>query len=483
MSDEAQRALQAETEFLGGVESNFERAKGNQLRGSMWQTARHDEEGALRAAMASHHRHDRELLKQMPRNSRIAVQGFERRWGFFRRATGVAIASVLCPLEHLASGAEGPLPAVTLGELMDHVRKLAGDTKLQHVIGVCSPSGFTEEARNARLDQPNVALVLIEPRSGGGWRVNGTGEDLPESVLALFDPEAAAQKIARVRREIEARGADLLVGGVSVESVAEMLELPVEVVHQAFAAVAREDPELRLTGKAGEALLYRGAADTKQEAASMNVVDRIKAIFSREGDEAQKINILAERRAALAQRRDRIYEDIGKLEERADKLLKQGQSTTVEVSKRRLASQLAQLRKDIGRQNTTANMLNSQINILSTDIHNLTLIQQNQMARLPDTEELTQNAVKAEEMLETLRGDADLVSSLEVGMGEVMTSDEELAILKEFEAPAAEAEPSKEPPAKAAPQRAPEASPPAREKRKAPEAPEKSSRPADAEPS
>jgi hypothetical protein len=93
------------------------------------------------------------------------------------------------------------------------------------------------------------------------------------------------------------------------------------------------------------------------------------------------------------------------------------------------------LRKDISRQNTTANMLNQQINILSTDIHNLTLIQQGQMASLPDTEELTQNAVKAEEMLETLKADADMVTSLETGLADVASSDEELAILQEFDAP------------------------------------------------
>ncbi len=52
---------------------------------------------------------------------------------------------------------------------------------------------------------------------------------------------------------------------------------------------------------------------------------------------------------------------------------------------RRLAAQLAQLRKDIGRQNSTAAMLNKQIDIISTDIHNLTLIQQGEMASLPDT--------------------------------------------------------------------------------------------------
>ena len=435
MSDSTRKALQTETEFLAGVEAKLERAKGRQLMGTIWQTARHDEEGALRKLLADHRRHDRELLKQLPHGRRIALHGYERRWWLWKRRTGVAIASVLCPMKHLASGAEGDLPPIDMGDLVDHVDKLVSDEKLPHVIGVCSPGGFTDEARNLRLDRPNVTLVLIEPRAGGGWRVTGANEDLAEQVLTLFDPEDAGEKLARVRREIEDRGADLLVGSLDAASVAEKLDLGAPMVVRAFEEIARQDHELKVSRKAGEVLLYRGAPTAKREKTSMNVVDRIRALFSREGDEAEKINLLAERRAGLAQRRDRIYEDISKLEDKEAKLLEQGRQSTSQVARRRMASQLAQLRKDIARQNTTANMLNSQINVISTDIHNLTLIQQGQMAKLPDTEELTQNAVQAEEMLESLKADADLVASLETGVGEVLTSNEELDILKEFEQP------------------------------------------------
>ncbi|MHC4610372.1 MAG: hypothetical protein ACYS7M_08495 [Planctomycetota bacterium] len=251
--------------------------------------------------------------------------------------------------------------------------------------------------------------------------------------------------------------------------MAGRLDLPEAVVAQAFEQAAMAEPELKVTRKSGEVLLFRGAPAATQEKAPMSMIDRIRALFDREGDEAAKINLLAERRAGLAQRRDRIYEDITKLEDKEAKLLEQGRTTSSAVSRRRLASQLAQLRKDIARQNTTANMLNSQINIISTDIHNLTLIQQGQMAKLPDTEELTQNAVQAEEMLESLRADADMVASLETGIGETMTSDEELAILKEFEAPAETEAPTR---ASARPE-----APPVEEKEEAREEPEKSRRP------
>lgn len=442
MSQDAQRALQVEAEFLSGVESNLEQAKGTHLRGSSWQIAHNDDEAALRAMMARHHRHDRALLKQLPKNRWFALHGYERRWWLGKRRTGVAIASVLTPLEHFASGAEGPVPPIGLGDLMDHVRRLAGEAKLPQVIAVCSPSGFTDEVLEAQIDLPNVTLVLVEPREGGGWRVTGKKPGLSEQVLALFDPEDANRKMARVRREVEQRGADLVVGGIDAASISRRLAVPEALVGRALEQMAREDPELRVSRSGDGLLLYRGAASSKREKSVMSVVDKIRSLLAREGNEAEKINLLAERRAALVQRRDRIYGDIGQLEETEAKLLEQGRSAASSVVKRRLASQLAQLRKDIARQNTTANMLNSQVNILSTNIHNLTLIQQGQMAQLPDTEELTENAVKAEEMLESLKADADLVSSLETGLGEVMTGAEELAILKEFEAAELEA-PSK----------------------------------------
>ena len=438
MDAAAAEALRAETEFLAGVEANLEDAKGRRLRGDRWQTVRDDDSDALRAMMAGRRMYDREWLKRLPQNRRVVVRGSQRRWLLWSRRTVVASGSVIAPLEHLLSGGPGAAQPVTLAELTEHVRKRIVDPKVPHVMGVCSTSGFAPEALASRLEIPNVTLVLVAPRPGGGWMVTGNG-DLPEDVLKLFDPEAMNQKLARARDEIETCSVELLTGGLSASAVAERTGLPLKVVSQAFEQAADADRELRVTRRSGEVLLYRGAPVRIQEASSMNVVNRIRQLFSREGEEAQKINLLSERRAGLAQRRDRIYEDIGKLEKREAELLTQGRATQSQVTRRRLAAQLAQLRKDISRQNTTASVLNQQINILSTDIHNLTLIQQGQMARLPDTEQLTQNAVKAEEMLETLRANADLVGSLETGLADVATSEQEMAILKEFEAAAATA--------------------------------------------
>ncbi len=434
MSTSASQALRCETDFLSAVEMNLDAAKGRDLKGTIWQRAEHDESDKLRALLAANRITDRARLKELPANRRVSFHGFERRWLWGKRRTGVAIASVLTPLEHFAAKGDSA-PPIGLGELTAHVRALAGDHKVPHIIGVCSPSGFTQEARDARLEIPGLTVILVEPDGHGGWRTTGAETGVDPRLLRIFDPENAKQKVERVRRLVEDRSADLLTGGVSTSTVARAANLPADVIRQGFELLAAGDSELRIANHDGELIMYRGAAvPAGLEKKRMNVMDRIRRLFSSEGEEAEKINLLAERRAALTQRRDRIYDDIVKLESKEAELFEQGKASTSMVPRRRLAAQLAQLRKDIVRQNTTAAMLNQQINIISTDIHNLTLIQQGQIAQLPETQELTDHAVAAEEMLESLNADAEMVGTLETGMDIKMASADEQAILKEFEA-------------------------------------------------
>lgn len=435
MTLDAKQAFRIEAEFLSGVESNFEAAKGKHFRGSIWQRSQHDEGDRLRALLAAKGKPDRELLRSLPANRRVVLRGFDRWLGFWKKATGVAVASVLSPLTSYADDAQKSPPPIDVAELTHHVRQLQGDSRgPTYIIGVCSPSGFTAAARAARLGTAACTVILIEPDGQEGWRITPSGDSVDPRLLRIFDPESAKQKLGRVRRAIEARSADLLGGGLSVSELADELGLSVATVRQGVETAVAEDRELRTTQHDGELVIYRGAAlKDGQERSSMSVIDRIRQMFSRSGDEARKIDLLTERRLALARRRDRMYEDIAKLEQKESELLAQGKAATSPVPKRRLAAQLAQLRRDIARHNTTAAMLNQQINILSTDIHNLTLIQQGEIARLPSTEHLTENAVRAEELLESLRADADLVGELGMGMEASLLSDEEQAILREFD--------------------------------------------------
>jgi hypothetical protein len=463
------------------MEGNFQAARGRLLRGSIWRVSHHDETDRLRSLMAQNRKSDRRLLSDLPRNRRTVVQAFRRSWWLLgKQRVGVAIASVLSPMEwHVQhSDSESAGPPIGSRELLDHVRSLQLDGRVPHVIGVCSPTGFTPEARQARSELAHVTVVLVEPDTHGGWEVSGA-DDLDSRVRELFDPENVAGKKRRVLQLLEASSADLLTGGLSASEVAQQMNLPVEIVEQAFRDAADGDAELRSSWHDGALLIYRGAVTDRKETASMSMVERIRQLFGRSGSEAEKINELSRRRAALAQRRNKLYDGIIQLEKREADLLEQGRQNKSPVVRRRVAAQLAQLRKDIQRQNATTAMLNKQIDILSTDIHNLTLLQQGHLANLPSSESLTENAVAAEEMLESLQADAELVGSLGTGVAQSLTSDEELAILKEFDAQTEPAAPrisdarQRGEPAPQAPEALGDArTPPQEEKRPAPREPE-----------
>ena len=123
---------------------------------------------------------------------------------------------------------------------------------------------------------------------------------------------------------------------------------------------------------------------------------------------------------------------MGVLEQQEGALKRQFKEATGSITKRRVTSQMLQLRKDLERRQQLLQVLNQQVNVVSTHLHNLELVQQGQTARLPDTEEITADAVKAEEMLAELEADSELAGSV----GQIATSgmnEEEKALFDELE--------------------------------------------------
>ncbi len=449
MNKAAIQAKEVESSFLAGVQTALAQAEARLLPGSKFKTEERDCAESVRAAMVDRRLYDRDLFGTMPQGRGIVKRGYDRRWIFGKRLRSVTIASVITPPGPLLDSAAEP-PPVSLSDLAEHVRGLATDAKAQHLIGVCSPSGFEDDVWNTPPEMGNIKLVLIEPRAGGGWRVQSTDEKLDERLCKLFDPEPVAQKLGRVRQEVEERSSDLLTGGLSASSMAERLDLPESFVQHALEQKAKSDPELHVSKRAGNVMLYRGAPMiSDQEDDSMSLAEWIKSLFSKDGEEAKKINVLAERRAALSGRLDRMYEDIGKLEKKEEQLRDEGKASSSKIAKRRLAAQISRMRKDISRCNTSAAMLSKQINVISTHIHNLELARTGSVAEMPTGEELTEAAVNAEEIIEQLNVSDDLVSSLEVSMAESAMSDDEAAILAELEGDDTEAA-SKQTGAKAA---------------------------------
>ena len=177
----------------------------------------------------------------------------------------------------------------------------------------------------------------------------------------------------------------------------------------------------------------------------MPLLESLRALFSRKGENEKKIAFLAERRAALSMQRDRSYEDMAALEQQEAGLREQFKQATGAITKRRVTSQLLQLRKDVERRQQLLAVLNQQINVVSTHLHNLELVQQGQGARLPDAEEMTADAVKAEEMLAELEASNELAGSTGSLASAGMTPEEQ-ALFEELERDAGHDEPAERTP-------------------------------------
>jgi hypothetical protein len=163
----------------------------------------------------------------------------------------------------------------------------------------------------------------------------------------------------------------------------------------------------------------------------MPMIDRIKSLFARRGETEKKIAFLSERRAALGQQRDRAYEEIANIEVRDAELRQQFKEAPSELVKRRITSQLLQFRKEMERRQQLLSVVNNQINVVSTHLHNLELVQQGQTAKLPDSEEMASDAAAAEEMLATLQESSEMAETVGgVAMG--VMNEEEQALFDEL---------------------------------------------------
>jgi hypothetical protein len=212
----------------------------------------------------------------------------------------------------------------------------------------------------------------------------------------------------------------------------------------------------------------------------MAFIDSVKALFGHKGETEKKIALLAERRAALSQQRDRGYEDMGALEKREADLRAEFNAATGDLSRRRVTSQLLQLRKDIERRQQLLSVLNQQINVVGTHLHNLQLVQQGSHASLPDSDELASDAAAAEDVLAKLEADNELADSVSSGVHGGLSAEEQALyeeLMQDQAKPAATADEAKtdaSPAAASAPQRAANGATPAAQRAASQAAPRRS---------
>ncbi len=438
---------------------------------SFTREVRKDDAGVdLKRLMAELGKTDRELESRMPAGRSLAATVFAKRWWVFKSVVGRVQVVCLSPTRDLLTGGSiEPASAERVKKELSKIPPAVGNVPTTVIL--VSTSGFSIDARELVDRRSDRTLLLAQPNDSGGWTAYG-----PASLKATVDalnPEADEAKKTRLAEQIKAFHLDLLSGGITAEKIASRTQLPLQWVEAELKNYARANAGLTAKRLDGHMVLFRessaNAGAKKAGGLDMPFIDSLKSLFSMKGETAKKIALLAERRASLSQQRDSSYDDLAALEKSESDLKDDFKSTTSESTKRRLTSQLLQARKDLSRKQQLMSVLNQQIDVVSTHLHTLELVQQGKSTKLPSGEDLTKDAEKAEEVLAKLQADRELAGSL-TPAGATSLTDEEQALYDELQAeittPPAESEPAKPPAAgePSQPNKSPE--PPSRERQR-----------------
>jgi hypothetical protein len=415
------------------------------VAGMLKNVQRSDRSVDLKRIMSEMRKPDRDLQSQMPVGESLEIILQTRKLLVFRGVVGRLRVMCVSPTRSLLAGeTPKPLTPSEVTKILSEIPQAIGG--VPSTIVLMSTSGFTIEAHELAERRADRTVVMAEPNKAGGWAVYGPVET--KALVDLFDPEAEESKRDRVREEVESSMSDLVGAGIPTDKIAAKTQLPLQLVESELKNYAKSHPGLVAKRLDGRVVLFReGSVPSSATSASgggeMPLIDRIKTLFARKGENEKKISFLSERRTALMQQRDRSYEDITVLETQEAKLRNDFKEATGDLTKRRVTGQLLQLRKDIERRQQLITVLNQQVNVVSTHLHNLELVQQGKSAKLPDHEEVAMDAAKAEEMLAGLEADAELAGSVG-GISNAGMSDEEQALYDELERenapPAAEVE-------------------------------------------
>jgi hypothetical protein len=438
-----EQMMQHVQRLLGDDRLRIDTTQGRRpVPGFMLRVERSDHAVELKRLMSDMNLPDRELQAKMPIGETLEVSLVRKRFLLFTQVVGRLRVVCVSPTRALLAGEKpGPMTTADVQKTLASLPAAAGNVPT--TVLVASTSGFTLDAHELAERRMDRTVVLAEPNGAGGWTVTGPVET--KALTDLFDPEAEEQKRQRVREEIEAAKGTLSGAGVATDKLAARTQLPPQLVEAELKAYAKANPGLVARRLDGRFVLFREgsgpAALAPAGGSTMPLIDRVKTLFARKGEIEKKIAFLSERRTALSQQRERSYEEMAGMEEQEASLKRNFAEAAGTITKRRVTSQLLQLRKELERRQQLLSVLNQQVEVVSTHLHNLELVQQGQTAKLPDAEEMTADAVKAEEMLAELEAQNEL--ALSVGQGATASlSSEEQALYEELERESGTAKPA-----------------------------------------
>lgn len=369
---------------------------------------------------------DREIEAQMPTGESIELELKQTKLLILTETVGRLRALCASPMKALLRG-ESPHP-LTKGEVERTLAALPPTQGVPTTLVLLSTSGYTLEAHELAERRAERALILVEPNDAGGFSIYGPVET--KALSDLFDPEAEDEKRRRIRDAIDANVGELTGSGIATDRVMARTKLPLQLVEAELKEYARHGAGLVAKRLDGRIVLFQEgsvpiAASTSSGGSDMPMIDRIKSLFARKGETEKKISFLSGRRAALGQQRDRAYEELTTLEQKDAALVRQFKESNADVSKRRVTTQLVQLRKEIERRQQLLSVFNQQINVVSTHLHNLELVHQGKNAQLPDSDEMATDAAKAEEMLASLQANHELAESVGTSLQGGLSAEEQ----------------------------------------------------------
>ncbi|MBC7784612.1 MAG: hypothetical protein H7144_12310, partial [Burkholderiales bacterium] len=334
---------QRETEIAAHVERLFgdtkfvlDTALGRRSVASLkHQVSRNDKSVDLKRLM-SQLRPDRALEAQMPVGQTLTATFGVNKWFIFQKIVARLALVVVAPTKEILKD-ERPQP-LSVGETRRQIS--AQPPPLPGVpttLVLVSTSGFEPEAHELAERTSERIIVLVEPNASGGWSVHGSTE--MGAVLSLLDPETEELKTSRIEQAIDASQSDLLTGSISAEKLAHMTQLPLQLIEDTLKSHAKRNRGLISKRLDGRLLMFREGSTPTGKAVGgegMSLLDRMKSLFSRKGDNERKISFLSERRAALTQQRDSSHEELFKLEKRESDLRKEFKTNESPIVRKRI---------------------------------------------------------------------------------------------------------------------------------------------------
>lgn len=176
----------------------------------------------------------------------------------------------------------------------------------------------------------------------------------------------------------------------------------------------------------------------------MGMWSRIRRWLGFKPSVKERVDEMTKQRVQLEQQRSNIDGTTDRLESEERTAIQAGAAAKSMAEKKQLASKLIRIRRELKRNRAQAQVLTNQIEILGTHIHHLTLKETGARMKLPDAEELAQEAAQAEQVMTELEANADLAHSIEVGDMSPGMEAEEADILAEFAEVAAAEQPVSE---------------------------------------